>query len=74
LREPVAPDRPGLQVLLVDSVQALDVGVTLVLEGGPVEGGSFLDGETVGLGLVDGFLDGGGVPGDLLGHTTMGSD
>jgi hypothetical protein len=63
-----------LQVLLVDSVQALDVGVTLVLEGGPVEGSGLLDGETVGLGLVDGFLDGGGVPGDLLGHTPVGGD
>jgi hypothetical protein len=59
-----------LQVLLVNSVQTLDVGVTLVLEGGPVEGSSLLDGETVGLGLVDSFLDGGGVPGDLLGHTS----
>lgn len=43
-----------------------------MLECGPVEGSGLLDGETVGLGLVDGFLDGGGVPGDLLGNTSVG--
>jgi len=60
-----------LEVLLVDSIQTLDVGVTLVLEGGPVEGSSLLNREAIGLGFVDGLLDGGGVPGNLLGHTSV---
>lgn len=61
-----------LEVLFVNSVQTLHVGVTLVLESGPVEGSGLLDRETICLSFVDGLLDGGGVPGNLLGHTSMG--
>jgi hypothetical protein len=60
-----------VEVLFVDSVQALHVSVTLVLEGGPVKGGGFLDREAVVLGLLDGLGDGGGVPGDLFGHASV---
>lgn len=56
-----------VEVALVDAVEALDVGVALVLEGRPVEGGRLGDGEAVRLGLVDRLGDGGGVEGDLFG-------
>lgn len=58
------------EVSLVDSVESLDVGVALVLECRPVEGGRLLDREAVGLGLVDGLGNGGGVEGDLFGNAT----
>lgn len=43
------------EVALVDVIQALDVGVALVLEGRPVEGRRLLQAEAVGLGLVKGL-------------------
>lgn len=58
------------EVALVDAVEALDVGVALGLEAGPVEGRSLLDGEAVGLGVVDGFGNGGSVEGDLFGNAS----
>lgn len=58
------------EVSLVDSVESLDVGIALVLKCRPVEGSCLLDGEAVGLGLVDGLGQGGGVEGDLLGNAT----
>lgn len=58
------------EVSLVYSVESLDVGIALVLECRPVEGRCLLDRETVGLGLVDGLGNGGGVEGDLLGNAT----
>ena len=57
-----------IQVALVDAVEALDVGVALVLEVVPVERSRLLNGEAVGFGVVDGFGEGGGVVCDLLGN------
>lgn len=37
-----------LEVLLVDAVQPSDVGIALVLKGGPIEGSGRFDGEAVG--------------------------
>ncbi|KAI6757627.1 hypothetical protein HG531_003452 [Fusarium graminearum] len=50
-----------VEVSLVNTVQALDVSVTLGLEGGPVEGSCLLDGEAIGFGIVDGLGKGGSV-------------
>lgn len=58
------------KVALVDAVQALDVGIALSLERGPVEWCGLFDRETVGFGLVDGLGDGGGVPGYFLWDTS----
>lgn len=41
-----------------------------MLESGPVERSGLLDRETVCLGFVNSFLNGGGVPSDLLGHAS----
>lgn len=56
-----------VEVALVDAVEALDVGVALVLEGGPVEGCGLADGEAVRGGFVYGLGHGGRVPCYLLG-------
>ncbi len=60
------------EVALVDAVEAVDVGVALLLEGGPVEGRRLLHAEAVRLGLVEGLGDGGGVEGDFLGDAAGG--
>lgn len=76
LGEEPAPAREVLdlviaQVALVDAVEALDVGVALVLEVVPVEGGGLLDGEAVGFGVADGLGEGGGVVGDLFRNASV---
>jgi hypothetical protein len=58
-----------VQVALIDAVQPLDVGVSLLLESGPVEGRRLLDAKPVGLALVYRLGDGGRVEGDLFGYT-----
>ncbi len=58
-----------VQVAFVDAIEALDVGVTLVLESRPVKGRRLLNGEAIGLGVMDGLGNGRGVKGDLLGNT-----
>lgn len=55
------------EVALIYSIEAFDVGVTLKLEGGPVEGGSVLDREAICLGVVNGLCKGGSVISDLFG-------
>jgi hypothetical protein len=55
------------EVTLVDAVEPEDVGVALLLECGPVEGGGFFYVEAVRLRVVDRLGDGGGVEGDFLG-------
>jgi hypothetical protein len=60
------------EIALVDAVQPEDVGVTLLLEGAPVERGGFLYVEAVRFGLVDRLGDGGGVEGYFLGNATRG--
>ncbi len=57
------------QIPLVDAVQPLHVGVPLLLKTRPVERCCLLDAEPVGLALVYGLCDGGGVEGDLFWHT-----
>jgi len=62
------------EIALVNAVEALDVGVALVLERGPVEGGGLLDIEAICFCLVNGLGDKCGVVGDLFGDaTTRGS-
>lgn len=61
-----------LQVLLVDAIQTLDVGVALVLEGGEIKGGRLADREAVCLGLLDGFGNGCGVVCHLFGDASGG--
>lgn len=51
-------DRVLLQVALVDAVQTLDVGITLVLQCVPVESGGSNLGEAVLLSIVDGLGNG----------------
>lgn len=51
-------DRVLLQVALVDAVQTLDVGITLVLQCVPVKGGGSNLREAVLLGVVDGLGNG----------------
>jgi hypothetical protein len=58
-----------VKVAFVDAVEALDVGVTLRLECGPVEGSGLLDGESVSFRVVDSFGECRGVESDLLGNT-----
>jgi hypothetical protein len=60
-----------VEVALVDAVEAVDVGVALVLEGRPVEGRRLLEVEAIRLGLVDRLGNGGGVEGDLLGDAAV---
>lgn len=62
-----------VQVTLVDAIEPLDVGVALVLESFPVEGGGLRYAEAVRLGLVDRLGDGGGIEGDLLGNAAASS-
>ena len=59
-----------VEIALVDAVEAGHVGVSFVFECVPVEGGRDLNREPVRFGLMDGFSDGGSIPGDLLGDTT----
>lgn len=63
-------DRVLVEVALVDAIEALDVGITLGLEGRPVEGSRLLYGETVCLGVVDGLGEGGSVEGNLFGDAS----
>jgi hypothetical protein len=56
-----------VQIALVDAVEALDVGIALVLERGPVEGSRLLDGEAVCFAIVDSLGEGSGVECDLFG-------
>ena len=58
-----------VEILLIDSVKTLDVGVTLVLKGCPVKRSSSFDRETIGFGFMDGFSNRGGIPGDFLWNT-----
>ena len=61
-----------VEVTFVDAVQPFDVGVALLLESWPVEGGGLGGGEAVGAGFVsEGVGDGGGVPSDLLGYAAV---
>lgn len=59
-----------VEVTLVDAIEAFNVIVSLVLEGLEVERGGLFDVETVSGGLVEGFGDGGGVPGNLFGDAS----
>jgi len=58
------------KVLLVDTIQSLDISIALVLEVVPVEGGSFGECETVGLALLECFGDIRRIPGNLFGNTS----
>lgn len=49
------------EVALVNAIEALDVGVALVLESRPVEGGSLLDREAIGFGVVNGLGNSGSI-------------
>jgi len=60
-----------VEVALVDAVQALNVGVALLLKGRPVEGRRLLDVEPVGLALVYGLGQGGRVEGDLFRYAAI---
>ena len=59
------------KVLFIDTVEASDIGISLVFEGRPVKRGSFLDGEAIGFGVVDCFCYCGGVPGYFLRDTAF---
>lgn len=59
------------KIALVNPIQTLDVGVSLGLERGPVERGSFLDGKAIGLGLVKSLGYGSGIIRDLFGDAPM---
>ena len=63
-----------VEILFIYSIKALDVGVTLVLKGGPVKGGSSFDREAISFGFMDGFSDRGGVPGDFFWDTASSTD
>ena len=63
-----------VKVLLIDSIKTPDVGVTLVLKGGPVKRGSGFDREAIGFGFMYGFSDRGGIPGDFLWNTARSKD
>ncbi|PMB66771.1 Elongation factor 1-gamma 1 [Beauveria bassiana] len=54
------------EIALINAIEALDVSVALLLKGIPIKGRRVLDGEAVGLGVVDGLGNGGGVEGDLF--------
>lgn len=58
------------EITLVDTVKAFDVGIALLLEGSPVEGGCFLEMKAICTGIVEGLPDRSGAPGDLLWDTT----
>lgn len=64
-------DAVVLEISLVDAVEALDVGVSLVFEGRPVEGSGFLDVEAIGLGIVDSLGESGGVVCYFLGDASV---
>lgn len=59
-----------VQVLLVDTVQAQDICIPLLLEIWPVERFRFLDRDAVSFGIVDSFSESGGVECNLLWYTS----
>ena len=55
------------KVFGVDAIEPLNVGIAFVLEGCPVEGCGFFDGEAIGFSLVESLGDRSRIPGDLFG-------
>lgn len=57
-----------VEVPFVDAVKLSYIVVSFAFECLEVEGGGFFDLKAIGCGFVEGFGDGGGVPGDFLGY------
>ena len=59
-----------VKIALINTVETRYVGVSFMFESSPVKGSRHLNREPVGFGIVNGFGDGGSVPGDFLRDTT----